>query len=386
MPTITEDRQQSSSPTAAIGRFGWIANGCTLGSLLMCYGQASLLAVLGSFGVYATETVPHVQAVLMCGFASLAIVGLAIDRKHHGNNRPVIFAAAGVAVMVGTLYGYYDWRILTFAYILLICAVFFNQTIALKQLYAKVQLQAQQLAEWNQELAQRVDEQVERNRRLDRLRRFLSPQVAQIVTESADDSLLESHRRLITALFCDLRGFTALTEQIEPEEAMDLLKRYHEEMGQLIFAYGGTIDHRAGDGIMVIFNDPIPCDEPELQAVKLAAVMRERVRALSDYWKKRGYELGFGVGIASGYATLGIVGHEGRFDYTANGNVVNLAARLSDEAKNEQILISRIVFAQIGNRVEVRPLPALALKGISRPVDAFDVVRIQESADEGQSA
>jgi len=244
---------------------------------------------------------------------------------------------------------------------------------------ARLEAQAVKLSEWNQKLEERVIEQVKRIGRLDRLKRFLSPHVAELVTESNNESLLESHRQYITTLFCDLRGFTAFSENIEPEESMELLRSYHEEIGRLVFKFDGTIDHRAGDGLMVIFNDPVPCDAPVEQALNLAFAMRDRVRELAKVWQKRGYELGFGIGITSGYATLGIVGFEGRFDYTANGNVVNLAARLCDIAKNDQIIISQNVFSEIENLVDAKPLPDIHLKGIRRPVRAFNVVRLRKN-------
>ena len=243
----------------------------------------------------------------------------------------------------------------------------------------QVEEQAAKLAEWNQKLEERVNEQVKRIGRLDRLKRFLSPHVAELVTESNNESLLESHRQYITTLFCDLRGFTAFSENIEPEESMELLRSYHEEIGRLVFKFDGTIDHRAGDGLMVIFNDPVPCDAPVEQSLNLAFAMRDRIRELAKVWQKRGYELGFGIGITSGYATLGIVGFEGRFDYTANGNVVNLAARLCDIAKNDQIIISQNVYSEIENLVDAKPLPDLHLKGIRRPVRAFNVVRLRKN-------
>ena len=244
---------------------------------------------------------------------------------------------------------------------------------------ARLEAQTVKLSEWNQKLEERVNEQVKRIGRLDRLKRFLSPHVAELVTESNNESLLESHRQYITTLFCDLRGFTAFSENIEPEESMELLRSYHEEIGRLVFKFDGTIDHRAGDGLMVIFNDPVPCDAPVEQALNLAFAMRDRVRELAKVWQKRGYELGFGIGITSGYATLGIVGFEGRFDYTANGNVVNLAARLCDIAKNDQIIISQNVYSEIENLVDAKPLPDLHLKGIRRPVRAFNVVRLRKN-------
>ena len=193
--------------------------------------------------------------------------------------------------------------------------------LRIKTLHERVQAQAAELAEWNRALEQRVEEQVGELERLARLRRFLSPQVADAVVSGGGDGLLASHRALIATVFCDLRGFTPFSETAEPEEAMQVLQAYHEAMGLLIHEHGGTIDHRAGDGIMVIFNDPLPCDDPAGTAVRMALRMRERMDVLTGGWRKLGHRLGFGVGISLGYATVGVVGYEGRYDYTANGSI-----------------------------------------------------------------
>lgn len=241
-----------------------------------------------------------------------------------------------------------------------------------------VQLQAQaaQLVEWNRTLEEKVAEQVRQLERIGRLKRFLSPQLAEMVISSGEERILESHRREITVLFCDLRGFTAFSETVEPEELMSILHQYHSAMGQLIFEFEGTLEHFAGDGLMVFFNDPLPCDEPAARAVRMAAAMRERTQELSRAWRKRGHELGFGVGIAMGYATLGKIGFEGRFDYGAIGTVTNLASRLCDEARHGQILISQRVYAMVEDLVDVEPLADLGLKGFLKPVSAFNVVAL----------
>ena len=226
-------------------------------------------------------------------------------------------------------------------------------------------------------MAQRVREQVEQLQGLERLRRFLSPQVTELILSSGDDSCLQSHRRLIATVFCDLRGFTAFSDTVEPEEAISVLQNYHKTMGELIDRFEGTIDHRAGDGIMIIFNDPLPCEQPAARAVHMALAMRERMAELTDDWRRFGYELGFGVGIGLGYATLGMVGYEGRFDYTANGNAVNLAARLCDEARNGQILISQRVHVELENLVEAERVAELSLKGFHRPVPVFNVLGLR---------
>jgi class 3 adenylate cyclase len=245
--------------------------------------------------------------------------------------------------------------------------------LRIKSLHDRVQEQAAELARWNVALEQRVHEQVGELERLARLRRFLSPQVADAVVSSGEQQALASHRALIATVFCDLRGFTAFSETAEPEEAMEVLQTYHQAMGELIHRHGGTIDHRAGDGIMIIFNDPLPCDEPAVTAVRMAVQMRERMTVLASQWRKLGHRLGFGVGVSLGYATVGVVGFEGRYDYTANGSAVNLAARLADEAADGQILISERAHSAITDTVPTRPVGELQLKGFHAPVSVFAV-------------
>jgi len=189
--------------------------------------------------------------------------------------------------------------------------------------------------------------------------------------------VLDSHRSNIAALFCDLRGFTHFSETAEPEDVIEVLQAYHEEMGRLIYQHDGTIDHRAGDGIMAIFNDPLPCEQPTLQAVRLAVAMRDRMGQLLNDWRKLGHDLGFGVGMSTGYATLGLVGFEGRFDYCANGSVVNLAARLSDEAKDGQILISQRAYSLVADNVEADDIGDLGLKGLAQPVRVLNVTKLK---------
>ena len=251
--------------------------------------------------------------------------------------------------------------------------------LRIKSLYDQVQAQAAKLTEWSATLETRIEEQVTQLDRLSRLRRFLSPQVADLIVEAGDDAILQSHRREIATLFCDLRGFTAFSETGEPEEVMEVLQRYHETMGRLIYEHDGAIDHRAGDGIMIIFNDPIPCDEPALRAVRLGVAMRRAMRPLTEEWRKLGHDLGFGVGVSLGYATLGMVGFEGRYDYTANGSAVNLAARLCDEARDGQILISGRAYATLDGTIEVEPLGSLDLKGFHRPIEAHSVVSFTDA-------
>src|SRR5215468_8102445 len=226
----------------------------------------------------------------------------------------------------------------------------------------------------NQQLEQRVADQVSEIERMGRLRRFLPPQVADLIVASGAEKQLESHRREITALYCDLRGFTGFSESSDPEDVMSLLREYHAAIGEIIVKYSGTLEHYAGDGVMVFFNDPIPVENPALQAVQTALEMRMAIGALTEKWRRLGHELGFGVGIAHGFATLGTIGFEGRFDYAAIGTVSNIASRLCDEAKPGQILISPRVLMEIEDAVAVEGVGNFALKGISRPLTAYNVV------------
>ena len=245
-----------------------------------------------------------------------------------------------------------------------------------QQHLATIQAQAAALAEWNQTLERRVAEQVTRLERLSGLKRFLPHQLAERIVDTGDASLLQSHRRQIAVVFCDLRGFTPFSETAEPEEVMDVLSQYHAAMGTLIARYGGTVEHFAGDGLMVLFNDPFPCPDPEHQAVRMAIEMRQQMDELSRTWRRRGYELGFGVGITHGYATLGQIGFAERLHYAAIGSVVNLAARLCGEAKDGQILASRRVGLAVEGVAEVRPAGDLALKGFRDPVPAVEIVSL----------
>jgi adenylate cyclase len=252
----------------------------------------------------------------------------------------------------------------------------------IKRYHDTITEQAAELAQWNAELETRVNTQLEELQRMNRLRRFLSPQVAELLINSGDDSLLGSHRREIVVVFCDLRGFTAFAESSEPEEVMGVLREYHAALGELIFRYEGTLERFTGDGLMVFFNDPIPLDDPTQRAVEMALAMRDRVAGLVEGWSRLGHDLGFGVGIAQGFATLGRIGYEGRFDYAAIGTVTNLAARLCGEADAGQVLVSQRVFGAVEAVAAGEPVGALELKGFSRPIRAFRVSRMINSSAE----
>jgi class 3 adenylate cyclase len=245
--------------------------------------------------------------------------------------------------------------------------------LRVKTYHDEIERQKTELAGWNQTLEDRVQEQVGELGRLGRLRRFLSPQIADLVVSQGSDDFLAGHRREITVVFADLRGFTAFSETAEPEEALGVLRAYHAAMGEVIFHHEGTIEHFAGDGLMVFFNDPVPIPEPQLQATRMALAMRARFAELQAGWKKRGYDLGLGVGIAVGYATLGRIGFEGRFDYGAVGMVVIQAFRLSDKAKPGEILVSSRVHAAIEDAFDASSVGEIELKGFHQPVPAFAV-------------
>jgi len=232
----------------------------------------------------------------------------------------------------------------------------------------------EEVVKLNQQLEQRVTDQVGEIERMGRLRRFLPPQVADLIVASGTEKQLESHRREITALFCDLRGFTGFSESSDPEDVMALLRDYHAAIGQIIIEYGGTLERFAGDGVMVIFNDPVPVENPALQAVLMALDMRTAIGGMIETWRDLGHDLGFGIGIAHGFATLGTIGFEGRFDYAAIGTVSNVASRLCDEARPGQILISPRVRQAVEKAIAVEPVGEFTLKGIRRPMAAYNVL------------
>lgn len=243
---------------------------------------------------------------------------------------------------------------------------------------AKVQSQAEDLSAWNQNLEKRVAKQVDAVERAGELRRFLSPQVADAILTKGDSSILESHRREITVVFCDLRGFTRFSQSAEPEEVMGLLGDYHAALGELIHKHEGTLERFAGDGLLVLFNDPVPCPNPAERAVLMAVEMRNVVSEVIDGWKKVGFDLGFGIGIAQGFATLGRIGFEGRYDYASVGSVSNLGSRLCDEAANGQILLPQRLVVQVEAFVRLEPVGSRTLKGFQDPVSAYNVVELKD--------
>jgi adenylate cyclase len=238
----------------------------------------------------------------------------------------------------------------------------------------RLEEQAAELAALNKTLEERVAAQVGEIERIGRLKRFLAPQIAETIISSGGEGILESHRREIVVLLCDMRGFTAFAETTEPEDVMAVLREYYEALGPLVHRYEGTLDKFTGDGLLVYFNDPVPCPDPALRAVRLAVEMRDAVARLAGSWALRGHEIGFGVGIAQGYATLGQIGFESRFDYSATGTVINLTARLCAEAKNGQILVTQRVAAALGGLADLELLGNIELKGLSRPIAVLNVI------------
>jgi class 3 adenylate cyclase/CheY-like chemotaxis protein len=249
--------------------------------------------------------------------------------------------------------------------------------LRIKEFHDQVQAQARELADWNRTLEQRVAEGVRQIEQMGRLKRFLSPQIADLIVSGTTDDPLKSHRREITVAFLDLRGFTAFIETADPEEVMGVLQEYHKEMGRLILAHNGTIEHFAGDGIMIFFNDPVVIENPAKEAVYMAIQMQANFARLSQGWKKRGCDLDMGIGIALGYATLGMIGFEGRRDYGAIGPVTNLASRLCSDAKAGQILVAQKVFAFVEDLVTAEPVGELSVKGFHKPVPAYNVVGLK---------
>jgi class 3 adenylate cyclase len=255
----------------------------------------------------------------------------------------------------------------------------FNPVLLRARIGASLERKAlhDQLAELNRSLAVRVDEQVAQLERMGRLKRFFSPALAELIVAGGADDPLRTHRRDVTVVFLDLRGFTAFAETSEPEEVMGVLREYHGAIGPLILDHQGTLERFTGDGLMVFFNDPVEVPNPAERAIRLAVAARARVEELAAAWRKRGHDLGLGVGIAQGYATIGAIGFEGRWDYGAIGTVTNLAARLCGEARSGQILVTSRVAGAVEELIEAEAVGSLALKGLLRPVPTFNVVGLR---------
>jgi class 3 adenylate cyclase len=252
--------------------------------------------------------------------------------------------------------------------------------LRIKRYHDTITSQATELTELNRTLEERVETQVVELERVRKLRRFLSPQLVDAIVSSGDDAILSSHRRMVTMLFADLRGWTSFVDAVEPEELMQVLGEFHSVIGRLVQRFDATVGFLEGDGVQLFFNDPHEVPDAPLRAVRLGCALREEMATLTPSWRKRGYELDAGAGIALGHATCGEVGFEGRSDYAAIGAVTNLAARLADEAKAGQVLITQRLHAEVEELVDVEPVGELTLKGFSRPVPAFNVIAVREPA------
>jgi adenylate cyclase len=249
----------------------------------------------------------------------------------------------------------------------------------IKRYQDTIKRQSDELSAWNRQLEERVEQQVSQIERMGRLRRFLSPQLAELIVDSGDESFLESHRREIVVVFCDLRGFTAFAESSEPEEVIGVLDEYFSALGDLIFRFEGTLERFAGDGLMVFFNDPVRCEDGPARAIRMAVAMRTRVRGLAESWARSGHDLALGIGIAQGYATLGRIGYDGRHDYAAIGSVTNLSSRLCADAEPWQILVTERVFSAAGPIAVGEDAGVRELRGFSRSVHAYDVKGIDNA-------
>jgi class 3 adenylate cyclase len=342
-----------------------------LGSLATCYGSMIAALLLGVEVKHVAS--PHLQAILMWGLALLAVFALWRDRRRHGSRTPLVMGVLALVILIGTLYLRYDVRIESLAYVLLTIAALLNWVAFLGALNRVVRNQATSIEKLNRALERQVENQGQEIDRLGRLKQFLAPQVAELVVTEGSEALLASHRRFIACLFCDIRGFTALSEEIEPEELITLLEDYHRALGSLVESHGGTVGYLAGDGAMVFFNDPLPCEQPVLDAVKLALDLRSAFESIRGPWVRRGEEIGLGIAIAAGYATLGLVGFKGRSDYTAIGSVVNIAARLCDIAADGQILLNQRAYAEVDREVRADAFGSVELKGIRKVVGVYNL-------------
>jgi class 3 adenylate cyclase len=316
------------------------------------YGFTRLQPILARLGYRSLLAVPLLREERIVG-------GLVVLRREPG---------AFSAEVVNLLQTFGTQSVLAIENARLFCAV--------QEQAARLEAQAAELAEWNRTLEQRVEQQVAQLERLGRLKRFFSPHLAELIVAGGAQDPLQSHRREVTVVFLDLRGFTAFAEVAEPDAVMEVLREFHAEMGKLILEHEGTLERFTGDGMMIFFNDPVPVPNPAERAIRMALAMRDRVGQLTVRWHKLGYELGCGMGLGQGHATLGAIGFEGRWDYGAIGRVTNLAARLCGEAKPGQILVSRRFVGTVEHLVEAERVAEVSLKGFQRSITVYNILRL----------
>jgi class 3 adenylate cyclase/CheY-like chemotaxis protein len=345
-------------------------------------GYATVSAVDGEEALWAARE--HLPDLILLDVMMPKLDGFEVCRQLRADSSlpfmPIILVTAKVGledVVQGLEAGADEYLTKPFDHAALVARV--RSILRIKALHDEVQAQAAELAAWNRTLEQRVAEQVKEIERTGRLRRFLSPQVTALITADEGEGLLESHRREVTVVFCDLRGFTAFAEQASPEQVMGVLHDYHAVLGPLIHRFEGTLERFLGDGLMVLFNDPVTCPDPAERAVRMAVAMREAVDQLAAGWRERGFALGFGIGIAQGEATLGRIGFEGRYDYAAIGRVSNLSARLCAEAADRQILVSQAVGDAVTHIAVTQSLAPLTLKGFAGPVPLSAIATLKDS-------
>jgi len=374
--TAVHDDAHETETDAQASRFGLAAFAFAGVSLITCYIVVLEQAIWGG-----APFVPniHAQAVVMWVFGLMAVGALARDRARHGRWHPMLTAVAGVALLIFTLYARYDQRLEMMAYVLLFIATLLNQRAMIASLLADASRRSEDLQDFNRRLEGEVARQVDEIGRLERLRRFLPGQVAELVIGETGEAALQSHRSFITCFVCDIRNYTAFAERAEPEETMKLLQRYHAALGQLIAQRRGAIIHRAGDGVMVVFNDPLPAETPELDAIRLGLDALGAWEDLHAPWTRLGHPIGLGVGVASGYATLGVLGDEARQDYTAIGNVVNLAARLCSLAGDGELLVDQRTHLEVEGQVEAAAVGPLVVKGMDEPLACWRIASLREA-------